>query len=114
MLDASSGVLRRVSAVDHALWVTAYDAEERYPCGEFLVASERDTGLPLWTAKDRPLEDADVVLWHVFGLFHEPRTEDWPVMPTESTSFALKPAGFFDRNPALDVPREPGHCGPGH
>jgi primary-amine oxidase len=30
--------------------------------------------------------------------------EDWPVMPVERAGFALRPAGFFDRNPALDVP----------
>jgi primary-amine oxidase len=26
-------------------------------------------------------------------------------------SFWLKPFGFFDRNPALDVPAQPGHGG---
>ena len=30
--------------------------------------------------------------------------EDWPVMPSDIVSFWLKPSGFFDRNPALDVP----------
>jgi hypothetical protein len=35
---------------------------------------------------------------------HIPRPEDWPVMPAERIGFTLKPAGFFDRNPALDVP----------
>jgi primary-amine oxidase len=33
-----------------------------------------------------------------------PRREDWPVMPVERVSFALKPFGFFDSNPSLDVP----------
>ena len=31
------------------------------------------------------------------------RPEDWPVMPVDVVSFWLKPYGFFDRNPALDV-----------
>jgi primary-amine oxidase len=35
---------------------------------------------------------------------HIPRPEDWPVMPAGYISFMLKPVGFFDRNPALDVP----------
>jgi len=30
--------------------------------------------------------------------------EDYPVMPVEIMSVALKPADFFDCNPALDVP----------
>jgi primary-amine oxidase len=29
-------------------------------------------------------------------------------MPVERVGFALKPVGFFDRNPALDVPPEHG------
>jgi primary-amine oxidase len=35
---------------------------------------------------------------------HVPRPEDWPVMPVSSIGFHLKPDGFFDRNPALDLP----------
>ena len=77
---------------------------ERWPCGEFPNLSAADYGLPAWTARDRPIEDTDVVLWHVFGLHHITRPEDWPVMPSDRTSFWLKPWGFFDRNPALDVP----------
>ena len=48
-----------------------------------------------------------MVCWHVFGLHHLTRPEDWPVMPVDRTSFWLKPWGFFDRNPALDVPPAP-------
>ena len=38
--------------------------------------------------------------------------EDGPVMPVDYTGFTLKPVGFFDRNPALDVPPSGagGHC----
>ena len=48
-----------------------------------------------------------MVLWYVFGIHHITRPEDWPVMPVDMVSFWLKPFGFFDRNPALDVPRTP-------
>ena len=70
-------------------------------------------GLPVWTAADRSIENTDVVLWYVFGIHHVTRVEDWPVMPVDTVSFWLKPFGFFDRNPALDVPPQPGHGGPG-
>ncbi len=44
------------------------------------------------------------MLWYTFGAHHVVRPEDWPVMPVATIGFMLKPAGFFDRNPALDVP----------
>ena len=33
-------------------------------------------------------------------------------MPADTVSFWLKPFGFFDRNPALDLPPtpDPDHC----
>jgi primary-amine oxidase len=104
LLNASSPAFQRAEVIGHALWVTPYAPEERWPCGEFPNLSLIDHGLPAWTARDRGIEDTDVVLWHVFGLHHVTRPEDWPVMPADRTSFWLKPWGFFDRNPALDVP----------
>jgi primary-amine oxidase len=104
LLDPSSAVFRRAEVIGHSLWVTPYRQDERWPCGEFPTLAERDTGLPRWTAQDRPIENTDVVLWYVFGIHHITRPEDWPVMPADSVSFWLKPFGFFDRNPALDVP----------
>ena len=53
---------------------------------------------------NRELADTDVVLWYTFGQTHIPRMEDWPVMPVSSVGFSLKPDGFFNANPALDVP----------
>ena len=45
-----------------------------------------------------------MVLWYTFGHTHLPRPEDYPVMPTAYIGFMLKPNGFFDLNPANDVP----------
>jgi primary-amine oxidase len=104
LLDPSSPAFRRAEAIGHTLWVTPYRPDERWPCGDFPNLSERDAGLPRWTAQDRPIENTDVVLWYVFGIHHITRPEDWPVMPVDTVSFWLKPFGFFDRNPALDVP----------
>jgi primary-amine oxidase len=104
MIDKSSPAFQRAEVIAHTLWVTPYAPDERWPCGDFPNLSRVDHGLPAWTAADRPIEDTDVVLWHVFGLHHITRPEDWPVMPVDRTSFWLKPWGFFDRNPALDVP----------
>jgi primary-amine oxidase len=109
LLDPASPAFQRAQAIGHTLWVTPYRQDERWPCGDFPVQAARDTGLPAWTEADRPIENTDVVLWYVFGIHHITRPEDWPVMPADVVSFWLKPFGFFDRNPALDVP--PGrHC----
>jgi len=107
LLDSSSPAFRRAEVIGHTLWVTPYRPDERWPCGDFPNLSERDTGLPRWTAQNRPIENTDVVLWYVFGIHHITRPEDWPVMPADTVSFWLKPFGFFDRNPALDVPPSP-------
>ena len=108
MLDESSPVLNRAQVLKHTLWVTPFDAEERWPCGEFVNQSETDEGLPVWTAANRSIENTDVVLWYTFGIHHIPRIEDWPIMPVDTISFWIKPVGFFDHNPALDVAPSPG------
>src|SRR5918911_3210937 len=110
LMHPDSPVLQRARAIEHTLWVTPYHEDERWPCGEFVVQSAEDRGLPVWTAQDRPIEDSDVVLWYVFGIHHITRPEEWPVMSVDKVSFWLKPTGFFDRNPALDVPPSPHHC----
>ena len=110
LLDPASPAFQRAQVIGHTLWVTPYREDERWPCGDFPVQAERDTGLPVWTAANRSIENTDVVLWYVFGLHHITRPEDWPVMPADIVSFWLKPFGFFDRNPALDVPPAESHC----
>ncbi len=104
LLDPASAAFKRAKVIGHTLWVTPYREDERWPCGDFPVQAARDTGLPAWTEADRNIENTDVVLWYVFGIHHITRPEDWPVMPADIVSFWLKPFGFFDRNPALDVP----------
>jgi primary-amine oxidase len=105
-----SSARERAAFADYHLWVTPYAADERYPTGAYPNQHPGGAGLPAWTAADRPIEDADVVLWHVFGSHHIVRPEEWPVMPVERVGFTLRPDGFFDRNPALDVPSSTEQC----
>jgi primary-amine oxidase len=99
-----SSVARRAAFARHNLWVTPYAPEERHAAGDYPNQHPGGDGLPAWTAADRPLENTDVVLWYTFGVTHIGRPEDWPVMPVEYVGFTLRPSGFFDRNPAIDVP----------
>jgi primary-amine oxidase len=104
LADARSSIGRRAGFATHNLWVTPYAADERWAAGDYPNQHPGGDGLPRWTAADRPLVDTDLVLWHTFGVTHVVRPEDWPVMPVERTGFSLVPVGFFDGNPALDVP----------
>ena len=95
---------KRAGFVDHHVWVTPFSADERFAAGDFPNQSTGGDGLPRWTAADRPIENTDVVFWYTFGHTHLPRPEDCPVMPTAYIGFLLKPNGFFDQNPANNVP----------
>jgi len=106
---------RRAAFASQHLWVTRFDPDERHAGGEYPNQHQGGMGLPEWTARDRSLEGEDAVLWHTFGLSHVARPEDWPVMPVEQCGFKLRPWGFFDRNPTLDVPPgRQGHCEEAH
>ncbi len=104
MQQPDSGIRERARLLDHHLWVTPYRRDERYPAGEYPNQSAPGEGISQWTQADRNLVEEDVVLWYVFGAHHFPRLEDWPVMPVVYCGFGLRPVGFFDYNPALDVP----------
>ncbi|KAL4750026.1 hypothetical protein BDW72DRAFT_194270 [Aspergillus terricola var. indicus] len=87
------------------IWVTKYRDGELFAGGEFTNQSKKSEGVEGWVARNENVEDDDLVLWHTFGLTHNPRVEDFPVMPVERVSVMLKPDGFFTKNPALDVPQ---------
>jgi primary-amine oxidase len=110
LADPASSVARRAGFAANHLWVTRYDPAQRYPAGDFVNQHPGGAGLPAFIAADRAIDGADIVLWHTFGPTHFPRPEDWPVMPVTRCGFTLRPTGFFDKNPTLDVPPPGGHC----
>ncbi|MCZ2839216.1 primary-amine oxidase [Modestobacter sp. VKM Ac-2985] len=112
--DPGSSIARRAAFATRHLWVTRYDPAERYSAGDFVNQHSGGSGLPEYAAADRDIDGQDLVVWHTFGLTHVPRPEDWPIMPVDYTGFRLKPFGFFDRNPTLDVPASTSaHCAGG-
>ena len=112
LADPDSSIARRAAFTTRHLWITAQTDDQRYPSGSFVNQNPGGlTGIDTWIGADRSIDGTDIVLWHTFGLTHFPRPEDWPIMPVDYTGFVLKPVGFFDSNPALDVPRPAaGHC----
>ncbi|MGZ4735498.1 MAG: primary-amine oxidase [Acidimicrobiia bacterium] len=109
LAQPDSSVGKRAGFAQHNLWATPYSPDERRAAGEHPNQHEGGDGLPHWTEADRNLVDTDIVVWYTFGVTHFVRPEDWPVMPVEYAGFLLSPFGFFDRNPALDLPPSP-HC----
>ncbi len=103
--SSEAAVIKRAGFMTKHVWVTAFDENEKYAAGDYPNQHAGGAGLPEYVQADRSLEDTDVVLWYTFGAHHIPRPEDWPVMPAAMIGFMLKPVGFFDRNPGLDVPR---------
>jgi len=108
---AEAEVSRRAGFTAHHLWATPYRPAERFAAGDHPNQQAATTGLPEWTAENRPLVDTDLVVWYTFGAHHVVRLEDWPVMPVHAIGFHLRPDGFFDQNPALTLPapHPPGH-----
>jgi primary-amine oxidase len=95
----------RAPFIHQHLWATAYDPAEQFIGGRYPNHAEPGAdGVQVWQRQDRSLDGAELVLWPVLGVHHLPRPEQWPVMPVESIRLVLEPDGFFDRNPALDIP----------
>ncbi|KAF2156374.1 copper amine oxidase [Myriangium duriaei CBS 260.36] len=94
----------------HAIWVTNYDGEEIFPSGRHTMQSMGGEGIASGIRKRQeaagspsPARNGDIVVWHTFGSTHNPRIEDWPVMPAEKMIVGLKPVNFFTGNPGIDV-----------
>ena len=109
-----SSIAKRAAFMTKHLWVTPYAPDEIHAAGAYPNQHPGGARLPTWTAADRLIAVTDVVLWYTFGAHHIVRPEDWPVMPVNYIGFMLKPIGFFDCNPALDVPPPAGHDGHCH
>jgi primary-amine oxidase len=102
---ASSVTGSRAPFTDHHVLATVRDPSQRYIGGEYPNQAEPGAdGIHVWQQADRSLDGAELVVWANVGTHHLPRPEDWPVMPVARAHLRLEPDGFFDRNPALDVP----------
>ena len=103
-------IMKRAAFMTGHMWATEYARDELIAAGNYPSQHPGRDRLPKWMSNNRNLEDKDVVIWYTFGHNHIPRLEDWPVMPVAYTGFSIRPSGFFNRNPALDVPPSDSHC----
>ncbi|KAJ9144700.1 Amine oxidase [Pleurostoma richardsiae] len=97
---------RRARFAEHHLWVTKYRDGDLWAGGRWTNQSLKEIdGVFDYASRNEGVRNADLVVWLTYGMTHNPRVEDFPVMPVEITTISLKPADFFERNPALDVPQ---------
>jgi primary-amine oxidase len=98
---------KRAGFSDHQLWVTPYDAKERYAAGVYVSGSKGTDGLPVWVKQNRNIMNTDIVAWYTMAFHHVPRPEDWPQMPTMWHDFTLRPFDFYSKSPLMDLPMQP-------
>lgn len=103
----NSSLIKRAGFIKHHLWVTPYHEDEMYASGNYPNQNIGGDGLSAWVEQDRPVANKDIVVWYTMGHTHVPRPEDWPVMPAAYIGFMLKPVGFFNQSPAIDLPPSP-------
>lgn len=100
---------KRSEFCQHAVWVTRYEDNDHFPAGKYTMQSSGGDGIVSAINRRNAMGAAqsvrneDIVIWHTFGSTHNPRIEDWPVMPSEKMMVGLKPVNFFSGNPGLDV-----------
>jgi primary-amine oxidase len=110
LAQPDSSRARRAQFISKHVWVTRYHPDELYAAGDYPNQHPGGAGLPSYIAADRPIAGEDIVVWYTFGSHHVARLEEWPIMPVSRIGFQLRPDGFFDRNPTLDVPPPEPHC----
>lgn len=102
--QANYSALQHAQFATHGLWLSLYRDGEFYATGQYPNEGPPGLGLPQYIAGQANIDNQDSVVWYTMGFTHDPTVEEYPTMTHESIGFAIRPAGFFNQNPALDAP----------
>jgi primary-amine oxidase len=90
---------QRALFTNHHVWVTKYRDDELYAAGPYTLQSQIEQGgVHDMVARKDNIVDEDLVVWNTFGLTHNPRVEDWPVMPVEIYQVHFKPSELVSKD----------------
>jgi primary-amine oxidase len=81
LADPNSVQAKRAQFAQHHVWVTKHHDGELYAGGRYTLQSQQEVdGVADAVKRGESVVDTDVVVWSTFGITHNPRVEDWPVM----------------------------------
>ena len=93
---ADSWVRKRAGFLDAHVWVTPFDAaDEITPAAIIRTRATAATG---WRSGPQPTGRSTTGTWccgTTSAITHNPRPEDWPVMPVYEAGFKLVPVGLL-------------------
>ena len=91
----------RAQFSSHEFWVTRYKPDELWAAGPYPNLNPKDEGLPQYVADSEEVLNQDIVMWYTLGFRHLTRPEDFPILPTYWHEMMIRPAFFFDMDPAM-------------
>jgi primary-amine oxidase len=100
--DAS--VFQRAPFLAHNFYVTKFHPKEMHAAGDHPSQTMVGDGIPVWISKrNAEIQQEDLVVWYTAGVTHLPCAEEWPIMSLHRAGFSLRPMGFHERNPLMDM-----------
>lgn len=82
-------------------WVSKNKLREIWAAGLYPNRSKTDEGLPRFVEDHESVVDEDLVVWYTMGFRYVTRPEDSPILPTFWHEMVIRPAFFFDMDPAM-------------
>ncbi len=102
ILAADDPAQARAQFSSNQFWLTRYKPDEFWAAGLLPNLNPRDEGLPTFVADAEDTAGQDLVLWYTMGFRHVTRPEDFPILPTFWHELTIRPAFFFDMDPAMN------------